>query len=141
MTTESISLEVAEEIFDLKSPLIISNNIEKRDYLEANPTSDSSSALSGSNTISFEINSTQNYLNLFDSFLKIKGKITKSDDTAIGDKDTVEHICVASLFKSAALYIGGTKVEEISNVGVATSLLGFCLKSRAERYGFGEIEG
>ncbi len=93
MTTDSISLEkhVVEQIFDLKRPLTISNNIEKRNYLEASPTTATSSALNGSNTITFEINNTQSYLTLFDSYLKIQGKITKSDDSAIGAKDTLEH--------------------------------------------------
>ncbi len=101
MATESISLEakeVIEEIFDLKRPLIISNNIEKRDYLEANPTTATGADLNGATTISFELNNSQNYLTLFDSFLKIQGKITKADASAIGDKDTLEHNWVAGLF-------------------------------------------
>jgi hypothetical protein len=144
MATESITLdkrEVAEEIFDLKRPLIVSNNIEKRDYLEANPTTATGGDLNGSNTITMEVNNTQNYITLFDSYLKIRGKLTKSDGTALGDKDTVEHNWVAGLFKTASLHIGGSKVEEISNVRVATSLLGFTLKSKSERETYGELSG
>jgi len=47
----------------------------------------------------------------------------------------------AGLFKRAALYIAGTKVEEISDVRVATALLGFCMKSKVQRETYGEIEG
>ncbi len=57
--------------------------MEKRDYLGANSTTDTSSALNGSNTLTFKINNTQNYLTLFNSYFKIQGKITKSDDSAI----------------------------------------------------------
>jgi hypothetical protein len=140
--TDSLEVQVVEDIFNLKDPLLISDNIEKRDYLEATPTTDSAGALNGSNTIRMSLNNTQNYLTLFDSFLKIKGKLTRSDGTtALGADDAVEHNWVAALFKRAALYIAGTKVEELSDVRIATALLGFCMKSRVQRDTYGEIEG
>jgi hypothetical protein len=142
MATDSLTVKEQEEIFNLNDPLIISDNIEKVDYLEANPTTDSAGALNGSSTINFEINNTQNYLTLFDSYLKIRGKLTQKDNTtALGNDDTVEHNWAAGLFKRGALYIGGTKVEELSSVRIASSLIGFCLKSKIQRETYGEIQG
>src|SRR5438128_7259952 len=89
------TLEVVEEIFNLKEPLMVSNNIEKRDILEANPTTDSAAGMNGSNTINFEINNTQNYPTIFDSALRIRGKIARSDGTVLGNDDAVEHNFVA----------------------------------------------
>jgi hypothetical protein len=140
--TESLQIQVIEKIFDLKEPLLISNNIEKRDLLTVAPTTASGGAINGSSDIDFELNNTQNYITLFDSFVKISVKFLQKDDkTAIANTDAPEHNWVAGLFKSARLFIGGKEVEYIADVRAATSLLGHCLHSKNKCQTYGEQEG
>jgi hypothetical protein len=139
MTTET--LEVVEEFFDLKDPLIISNNIEKQDDLQIS-TAVGQGTLNGSVTIVFESNNTQNYLLPYASGLKIAGKFTKADgSTAITQVDCEpEHNWGWVMFKQAWLDLGGVTVERIDDVRNATALLGHCLKSKTYTDAYGELD-
>src|SRR5438093_3723607 len=130
-----------ESVFDLDSVLEFSYNRQKEDYIRISPTAGSD--LTHAGTLRFEINSTQNFISLSDSFLSCEFSITKGDGTALANDDiTLENNWLRRMFSGMTLQIGGRDIENISQApGEASTLANFIMTSDSYRKTTGQLAG
>src|SRR5438093_2813506 len=130
-----------ENIFDLDSVLEFNYGRQKDDYIRIFPNSGSDLTKAGA--LRLEINNTQNFISLSDSFLSCEFSITKADGTALAnDNITLENNFFPRMFSGMTLQIGGRDIENISQApGEASTLANFVMTSDSYRKTTGGIAG
>src|SRR5438093_12022274 len=130
-----------ENIFDLDSVLEFNYGRQKDDYIRIFPNSGSDLTKAGA--LRLEINNTQNFISLSDSFLKCEFSITKGDGTALANDDiTLENNWLPRMFSGMTLQVGGRDIENISQApGEASTLANFIMTSDSYRKTYGALAG
>src|SRR5258705_12823076 len=114
-------MEISSPYYNIFDPPVVDNSTdsyESTEYREKNVTV--------KDLVSYELNSSDlnTWLLPHQSYLHVKGKILKEDETVITANDivTIENNGF-NLFKNARYEIGGKEIESIQHVGVVTTIL------------------
>ena len=126
-------------IFDLDRNTLLDHSYNKIDTLEVSPTTSSADSLNNSGTLLFQVQHSPNPLDICNSWLYFKIKITGCDEatTII----TLEHNWFLHLFDQISIKLGSSDIENIENPGDVSSLLQFVMTDSDYKKQYGELSG
>lgn len=128
MGTKKVMDELTEDIFQLDSPVLLSHNRKKEDYLAVE-------AITGTNkfndniTIRYKAVDPENYLYLPGSFLRCEYEIKKANGTEIDTEITLENNWFPHLFENIIFRIGSSEVENVIHPGECDTMMKLVTKN------------
>jgi hypothetical protein len=126
MTSNTLSLELHNEMLDIDDPFEYDESISSMNYVEATPQSQSNINTPGDITIT--INPQDIYLLPSESYISIKGQIKRLDNSepyARNNEITLINNAMMYLFKQIKYNLGGKTIETIDDPGQITSMIGY----------------
>ena len=112
-------------ILRITDPILSDDSIDKHEDIEYEPVAGTNLNSSGAD-IRLTIETQDIFKHPSKSFLIIEGRLVKDDDTsyAVADLITLTNDGIMHLFKRIRYHLSGQEIENIMNVGQATTMLG-----------------
>ena len=112
-------------ILKITEPILVDTSIDKYEDIEYEPVAGTNLNNSGGD-IKLYIETQDIFTHPSESFLIIEGRLLKADNNSYGNNDliTLTNNGVMHLFKNIRFELSGQEIENIMNVGQATTMLG-----------------
>lgn len=119
--------EVIDPVWDITKVPLVDNSTKEREFrtmLDVTGNSMFTTHTPSTNTIQFQIRDNNSYLKMYDSYLKIRLRLVRSDGSALqpGDIVAFSNNVGYSLFQSASLRINTKAIQHVENVDHVTML-------------------
>ena len=122
-----MTTEVTNKSLDITEPIVQDNSIESFQYQDYTPQSQDNLDQYG-RVIQIDINATDTYIKISDSYLVIKGQLVRADNNnryAADAEITLVNNAMMYLFSQIKYTMGGKTMEQISDPGQITSILAY----------------
>src|ERR1044072_9292164 len=122
-----MATEVTNKSLDITEPIVQDNSIESFQYQDYTPQSQDNLDQYG-RVIQIDINATDTYIKISDSYLVIKGQLVRADNNnryAADAEITFVNNAMMYLFSQIKYIIGGKTMEQISDPGQITSMVAY----------------
>ena len=126
-------------IFNFDKSKTFDHSIRKKDTLEVSPSTSSAESLNKTGTLLFQVQQSSNPLDICNSWMYFKIKITGCDDGTTNI--ALEHNWFLHLFSQMSIKLGSSEIENIENPGDVSSLLQFVMTDSDFKNQYGEISG
>ena len=112
-------------ILRITDPILSDNSIDRYEDIEYEPVAGTNLNTSGGD-IRLYIETQDIFTHPSESFLIIEGRLIKADNNSYGNNDliTLTNNGIMHLFKNIRYELSGQEIENIMNVGQATTMLG-----------------
>src|ERR1051325_11325675 len=122
-----MTTEVTNKSLDITESIVKDNSIESFQYQDYTPHSQDNLVQYG-RVIQIDINATDTYIKISDSYLVIKGQLVRADNNnsyAADAEIALVNNAMTYLFSQIKCTMGGKTMEQISDPGQITSMLAY----------------